>query len=468
MGDLRVDRLCSHCHRLPGPEVLPKEAWPATIFQMAALGGFGANVPGEIDLEAVAAWYVDHAPEELPPPQAAAVDTAPQFQPRVALTLPDTERLPFVSSLCVADLGGPGEPSLVICDMHNGGVWRGSPTAAAWAPQKIADLPSPARAEAVDLDQDGRVDLVVAVLGSPMAMDHLLGQVVWLRQTSDGAFETIVLDADLGRVADVQPGDFDGDGDIDLAVAEFGWRQTGHVFLLTNQPQPDGTPRFERTELDGNHGASRLLPVDVDCDGRLDLVALFAQEHELVRIYRNGETGWSQRHDVYRAPHPAWGHASMQLADIDGDGDADILLANGDAYDNAVLKPSHGLRWLENRGDFSFAVHDLAEMPGCYAAAAADLDGDGDIDLVASALAEPQIGSVDVARLPSLIWLEQTEAGGFRRHVLEVGDLRHPVLALHDHDANGLPDIVVGNGCFDDTLLDAASPCVQIWINATR
>ncbi|MBL6832646.1 MAG: hypothetical protein ISQ70_14705, partial [Pirellulales bacterium] len=154
---------------------------------MAALGGFGANVPGEIDLEAVAAWYVDHAPEELPPPQAAAVDTAPQFQPRVALPLPDIERLPFVSSLCVADLGGPGEPSLVICDMHNGGVWRGSATAAAWLPQKIADLPSPARAEAVDLDQDGRMDLVVAVLGSPMAMDHLLGQVVWLRQTSDGA-----------------------------------------------------------------------------------------------------------------------------------------------------------------------------------------------------------------------------------------------------------------------------------------
>ena len=467
-GGLRVDRLCSHCHRLPDPEVLPKEAWPATIFQMGALGGFGANVPGEIDLEAVAAWYVDQAPEELPPPQAARVEAAPRFQPREALALPDTGRLPFVSSLGVADLGSSSEPSIVICDMHNGGVWRGPATAAAWTPTKIADLASPARAEAVDLDQDGRMDLVVAVLGSPMAMDHLLGQVVWLRQASDGGFETIVLDADLGRVADVQPGDFDGDGDIDLAVAEFGWRQTGHVFLLTNQPQPDGTPRFERTELDGNHGAIRLVPADIDRDGRLDLVALFAQEHELVRIYRNGETGWSQRHEVYRAPHPAWGHASMQLADIDGDGDTDILLANGDAYDNAVLKPSHGLRWLENRGDFSFAAHDLAEMPGCYAAAAADLDGDGDIDLVASALAEPQIGSVDVARLASLIWLEQTEAGSFRRHVLEVGDLRHPVLALRNHDTGELPDIVVGNGCFDDTLLDAASPCVQIWINATR
>lgn len=467
-GDLQIDRLCSHCHRLPDPSILPKDAWPATIFQMGALGGFGANVPGSIDLEAVVAWYSNRAPQALTPPAPQTAESEGLFQPHAELSLADTSRAPFVANLRCVELLATGEPDLVICDMLNGGVWLGSPARPLSPPHKIADLAHPARAEPVDLDRDGRQDLVVAVLGSPMAMDHLLGQVVWLRQTDEGRFETRVLAEDLGRVADVQPGDFDGDGDFDLAVAEFGWRQTGHVYLLTNETGADGSPQFVRSELDGNHGASRLLPADIDQDGRLDLVALFAQEHELVRIYRNGPDGWTERHDVYRAPHPAWGHASMEIADIDADGDTDILLANGDSYDNAVLKPYHGLRWLENRGDFSFTPHDLDDMPGCYATAAADLDGDGDIDLVASALAEPQLGVVDVSDLASLIWLEQTDRGVFRRHVLEVGDLRHPVLALREGNADAPPEILVGNGCFDDTQFEPSMAAVQIWTTAAR
>lgn len=467
-ADLRIDRLCSHCHRLPDPAVLPKEAWPATIFQMGALGGFGANVPGDIDLEAVAAWYSDHAPQALPTPSPESAESVSRFQRDEALALPDMLRAPFVSSLRCVDLLGTGEPDLVICDMQNGGVWLGSTASPSSPPLRIADFSSPARAEPADLDGDGRLDLVVAVLGSSMAMDHLLGQVVWLQQIAEGRFEPRILAEDLGRVADVQPGDFDGDGDTDLAVAEFGWRQTGHVYLLTNEPGADGSPQFVRTELDGNHGASRLLPADIDNDGRLDLVALFAQEHELVRVYRNGTDGWAERHEIFRAPHPAWGHASMEIADIDNDGDSDILLANGDSYDNAVLKPYHGLRWLENRGDFSFAAHDVTDMPGCYAAAATDLDGDGDTDLVASALTEPLIGARDVSGLASLLWLEQTDRGVFRKHVLEVGDLRHPVLALHDANADGLPEILVGNGCFDDTEIESNAACVRIWTNAGR
>jgi len=263
----------------------------------------------------------------------------------------------------------------------------------------------------------------------------------------------------------VQPADIDGDGDSDLIVAEFGWRQTGHVYLLINEPQPDGSPQFARRELDSNHGASRVMPVDLDGDGQLEIVALFAQEHERLRCYRRSESGWSEIQDLYRAPHPGWGHSSVQPADLDGDGDTDFVLTNGDSYDNALLKPYHGIRWLENLGDFAFAEHLLTDMPGSYSSAAADIDGDGDLDLVASALAEPELGHTDLTGIASLVWLEQTDPGTFQTHVLETGLLRHPYLTLHDHNGDGLADVFVGQGCFDDTRRKPNEPCVQIWTN---
>ena len=470
---LPTEKLCTHCHRLPEPAILPQSAWPATIWQMAGLGGFATNLPGDVDVEAVVDWYVANAPLRLAEPTAVAAAAIPHFQPEAGLSLPAPAAVPFVSNLLVADLLPAEGPELILCDMRNGGVWAGSADSDEWQPQKIASLPSPARAEAVDLDADGRMDLVVAVLGSSMAMDHLLGQVVWLRQAADGRFDPVVLADGLGRVADVQPVDIDGDGDIDLAVAEFGWRQTGHLLLYENTADentagPDGPPSFRRIEIDGLHGASRVEPADLDGDGQLELVALYAQEHEAVRVYHRGAAGWTESRDLFRAPHPAWGHSSMQLIDLDRDGDDDLLLTNGDAYDNALLKPYHGIRWLENLGGFEFVEHHLAHMPGAYAAAAADLDGDGDLDLVASALAEPEADATVVQSLASLLWLEQTEPGIFRTEVLETGDLRHPYLTLHDHNSDGLPDLFVGNGCFDDTAIEPTAASVRVWTNQSR
>ena len=466
---LPIPQLCSHCHQLPDPGILPQSAWADTIWQMAALGGFGSNVPTPVDVEAVVSWYQESAPSQLPPPTACPIPPATaRFRSPVAVVLPDTVAVPFVSNLLVADLlPAPGD-ELVTCDMRGGGVWLSSLSPEDAPPRKIADLQSPARAEAADLDRDGRMDLVVAVLGSSMAMDHLLGQIVWLRQTADGDFDAIVLAENLGRVADVQPSDIDGDGDLDLVVAEFGWRQTGHLLLFENDPEEDGSPSLKRVEVDGLHGASRVVPADLDNDGQLELVALYAQEHECVRVYHRTAEGWTTSHDLYRAPHPAWGHSSMQVADLDGDEDLDLVLTNGDAYDNALLKPFHGIHWLENLGDFTFAEHALLTMPGAYTAATADLDGDGDLDLVAAALAEPEQTATPLSSLASLVWLEQTAPGIFRTEVLETGDLRHPFLTLHDTTGDGLPEIVVGNGCFDDTAFTPADPCIRIWSNRGR
>ena len=55
---------------------------------------------------------------------------------------------------------------------------------------------------------------------------------MWLRGGAEDDESVVVLLDGLGRVADVQPADFDRDGDLDLVVAEFGWRETGRLLML--------------------------------------------------------------------------------------------------------------------------------------------------------------------------------------------------------------------------------------------
>jgi hypothetical protein len=133
--------------------------------------------------------------------------------------------------------------------------------------------------------------------------------------------------------------------------------------------------------------------------------------------------------------------------DLDKDGDLDVLMTNGDMFDDQILKPYHGIQWLENTGTFPFTEHTLARIPGVQRAQAADLDGDGDLDIVACALVPSHEEAV--RRLPSVVWLEQTLRGRFVLHVLEIGTPRHATLDVGDLDRDGDADIVVGNFSLD-------------------
>ena len=70
------------------------------------------------------------------------------------------------------------------------------------------------------------------------------------------------------------------------------------------------------------------------------------------------------------------------------------------------------------------------------AAHAADLDGDGDLDIVACALLAGG-SDVDEKTLPALVWLEQTSRGVFKRHTIEMGTPRHATLDIGDIDGDG-------------------------------
>jgi VCBS repeat protein len=462
---------CTGCHPLPPPDVLPREAWTPKIYEMAGLIMAGIGAPPELkgklsadfDIDAVERYYKSRAPLALPTPEPwpPVGEGSPRFA-RHAMKLPGGDARPAIANVRFLDLDGRGELSIVAEDMTHGVVLTGSPMAPERGLSVIAHVTAPCHASVVDLDEDGRRDLIIADLGDVPPSDHLKASVVWLQRLADGGWRKHVLASGLPRVADVEAIDVDGDGRLDLVVAAFGWRQVGSLLLLENRTKDWSSPVFVPRVLDTRTGAIDVPVVDLNKDGKPDVVTVFSQHYETVAAFLGDGKGSFRTETIYAAPHPAWGSSWVDVADLDGDGRLDVLLSHGDMLDDFQLKPYHGIQWLENRGTFPFVEHTLAALNGVHGGKAVDLDRDGDLDVVAVAYVPPPRRNDEPPRapLPSLVWLEQTSRGQFARHTLEVG-ARHVSVDAADYDHDGDVDLLVGNFGMD------SETWIEVWENLT-
>src|SRR5207253_3421794 len=131
-----------------------------------------------------------------------------------------------VANVQIVDFDRDGLNDILVCDSARNAVILYRQTSSGQFTERVLadNLKCPAHATVVDLDKDGDLDVVVAVLGSIFPWDELVGKVVLLENEGDHYhFTQHVLLDDVRRVADVQAGDLNGDGNIDLVVAVFGY-----------------------------------------------------------------------------------------------------------------------------------------------------------------------------------------------------------------------------------------------------
>jgi hypothetical protein len=462
--DKRVQAFCGDCHALPEPDTFPRDAWFAEVEQGYRL--YHESGRSDLDppaMKEVVAWYRERAPASLEiVPTSGSPYPSPLKLTAQHIPPPDAQTVPGLSNLRWWR-DGDGKGRLIVTDMNSGQIHSVQfDGRAVGAILSLGDGHHPARAQPHDLDGDGASELLVAGLGSALPADHQQGSILAL-SLSDPTRPPVTLLSGVGRIADVRPGDFTGDGITDLIVAEFGWRKTGSLLLLEGAP---GDPlKFEPRSIDERPGGIHVVPVDLDSDGDLDFVALISQEHEQIVAYINQGSGEFHREVIFDAGDPSYGSSGIQLVDLDGDGDLDVLYTNGDTLDSEVLKPYHAVHWLENKGGFPYVCHTIVDLPGAARALAGDLDGDGDLDIAACVFVTPQIlhsGSDSSLQLPSLLWLENN-GSGFETHLLEIDACHHLCLEIGDFDDDGRLDLAVGN--FLTGIDSSRSEWLRIWWN---
>lgn len=396
------------------------------VLLAVAIGAGLALLPLQGDPLPVHASPVSHFPKANLAFERQTLGPAPGFRPQI-------------TNVQIVDLDKDGRSDVIVCDAQRNRVfcYRALP-GGRWEEVPLGDeVNCPACATPVDLDSDGDLDLVVAVLGSVYPTDERVGQVVWL-ENDKGTFRNHVLLDDVRRVSHIQAGDLDGDGDVDLAVAVFGFHH-GEVLWLENR----GQGRFRDHLLFTSQGPSHVPIGDFDADGDLDIVALISQDHEEVWAFENRGRGEFVPRRLHGFLNFDLGSAGLLSADLDKDGDLDLILSAGDNLEFSAHYPQpwHGCLWLENKGGWQFQPRRLGAIGGAYASAVADVNGDGANDVVVACM----FNDWRKPGAASLVLLENDGRNTFTPKMLADRPIHLVTVAVGDLDGDGSADIVAGS-----------------------
>jgi hypothetical protein len=368
-----------------------------------------------------------------PPPSALQLTGTPIGKP--------ASRPPWIAHVASVDLDRDGRVDILACEaQENQILWLRQIAPGQFEESVIAsDLRAPVRVEPADLDADGDIDLLVASMGFVFPNNDRIGTVFLLENDGRQNFAVRPLVEHTDRVTDVRAADLNGDGHLDVALAQFGYDQGSVAWLERIAPG-----QFRRHVLLELSGAINVCIADFNGDGKPDLAALLSQQWEEVHLFENTGGAFTRKR-VWASTNEDYGSSGLSVADLNADGRPDLLFSNGDGFGPAAIpgpRPWHGVQWLENLGTGSYRFHRLGDLPGAYSPAAVDLDSDGALDVVAVAAYAGR--NNPAARVISLVWFRNVGGSRFERHVLALDPRDQLTVAVGDFDNSGQPSLVTG------------------------
>lgn len=343
---------------------------------------------------------------------------------RIITTEADGSRI-----ICAADVDGDGNIDILSANnFGNNLTWyKNLDGLGNFGPQNIIAPLDTIHVSTADIDGDGDMDV--------LAVSHLNDLVVWyenldglgnfssqkvISTITDGAYVVIAADIDgdgdmdvisgsdnsgiawyentdgngnfgLARIINsaapitrsIAAADIDGDEDLDIVGSN-----SGSNVKLSWYENLDGIGNFSPPEVidTSNFAMYPIYTIDIDGDNDMDILVIAAVSGaDKVAWYENDGIGnFGSQIVISDEPIDVW---SIYSADVDQDGDNDILATGGGAFDGEIV-------WFENLdGTGSFGSKNVISIEHQFprSVIAADIDNDGDMDVIASSQNDDKI-----------------------------------------------------------------------------